>query len=250
MRQQYHTLIKQLVKAGNCPEYILQQIPYSTKYNWINNTNIDLYQDFDLNDINRLNELLLRVQQFPKLYFTIARYQAVFGLLFKQSGVFFATLRHHKSLVVNIIYRLAFYFDLHTICRWFRISIFTYREWKTEVLLPCTASVLKKCLVNKPNQLLAEEVEAIKALLTAPSYCHLARRQHQVFASLATWYKYNQLFEWRKHLKRFRKPKYDALRASHPNEYWHADVSLFRTRDGALAYIYVVMDNFSRKVLA
>ena len=71
-----------------------------------------------------------------------------------------------------------------------------------------------------------------------------------VHASFATWYKYNKLLGLRKFHNRFRKEKYIGLTASSPNEYWHADVSIFKTRDGFPAYIYAVIDNYSRKVLA
>jgi len=35
-----------------------------------------------------------------------------------------------------------------------------------------------------------------------------------------------------------------------PHQFWHADVTLFRTMDNVRAYIYLVVDNYSRAILS
>jgi putative transposase len=46
-----------------------------------------------------------------------------------------------------------------------------------------------------------------------------------------------------------RKNHSQGLRASHVLQYIHADITLFKTVDNLVAYIYVVIDNYSRKIL-
>ncbi|MBB4807395.1 transposase InsO family protein [Chryseobacterium defluvii] len=46
------------------------------------------------------------------------------------------------------------------------------------------------------------------------------------------------------------KRKEVSVRADRPNEIWHMDVSQYITADNVNFYIYTVVDNFSRKILA
>ncbi len=45
------------------------------------------------------------------------------------------------------------------------------------------------------------------------------------------------------------KPK-TGIRATHPNEYWHIDVTVIRFLNGTKAYLHAVIDNFSRRILS
>jgi len=40
------------------------------------------------------------------------------------------------------------------------------------------------------------------------------------------------------------------LKATFPNQYWHADITIFKTLDNVKQYIYLVVDNYSRKILS
>ena len=44
------------------------------------------------------------------------------------------------------------------------------------------------------------------------------------------------------------KPKTD-IRAAHPNERWHIDVTVIRLLDDTKGYLHAVIDNFSRRIL-
>jgi putative transposase len=41
-----------------------------------------------------------------------------------------------------------------------------------------------------------------------------------------------------------------GIRANKPNQIWHADITIVKTLDGVKQYVHLVIDNFSRKVLA
>ncbi|MET3538761.1 transposase family protein [Chryseobacterium limigenitum] len=44
--------------------------------------------------------------------------------------------------------------------------------------------------------------------------------------------------------------KKGSVKASRPNEIWHADVTEFVTSDNVKFYVHSVLDNFSRKIIA
>ena len=56
---------------------------------------------------------------------------------------------------------------------------------------------------------------------------------------------------WRRPRRRVHpsKPKL-GIRAFTPDEIWHIDTTVIRLLDGTRAYLYAVIDNFSRKILA
>lgn len=47
-----------------------------------------------------------------------------------------------------------------------------------------------------------------------------------------------------------RKKSAVSIRAEHPHQIWHPDITQFVTADHVRHYIYIVIDNFSRKVLS
>lgn len=44
--------------------------------------------------------------------------------------------------------------------------------------------------------------------------------------------------------------KRGSITTSRPNEAWHVDVTVLRTRDGVRSYIQLILDNFSKRILA
>ena len=66
-----------------------------------------------------------------------------------------------------------------------------------------------------------------------------------------TWYKYIKLFDLERVVIRKIKKRYETgIRATKPDEIWHADVTELKMYDGTIAYIYLVIDNFSRFILS
>ena len=68
--------------------------------------------------------------------------------------------------------------------------------------------------------------------------------------SRSTFYKYARLIEPNANKRFYKKPNFSPLRAAMINEIWHMDISQFRTIDGKKYYIYAIIDNYSRKILA
>lgn len=78
-----------------------------------------------------------------------------------------------------------------------------------------------------------------------------ALRSNVLPLSLNTWYKYvNRLGLSRKVPSDRRKKNHVGIRAERPHQVWHADITAFVTSDQVRHYIYLVADNFSRKIVA
>lgn len=78
-----------------------------------------------------------------------------------------------------------------------------------------------------------------------------AFRSNAITMSQSSWYRYAKALGITptREIKKKRKQK-QSIRAIAVNQIWHMDVSHFRTYDNCKFYIYTVVDNFSRKIVA
>lgn len=83
------------------------------------------------------------------------------------------------------------------------------------------------------------------------SVYHYALKNNIVSMGKSTsWYKYCDKLGIKRPKRKSLKVKKEGIKAKHPNQYWHADVTYFNTRDGQRHYLYLVVDNFSRKIIS
>jgi hypothetical protein len=124
---------------------------------------------------------------------------------------------------------------------------------------PCKESIQGRCLKRFSSQLTQVEVGTMKRLVTSLRYAHmsisflslLAAREGMLLCSHHTWYKYIAQHNWlRPHTKKKKPLHARGLRAKEPHEMWHIDVSRVATSTGERFYLQVVLDNFSRFVVA
>ncbi len=252
-RRTYHTSLKDLVRLGLCPPCILALIPRANIYRWKNELESKYYGK-DFRDIQSFESLLISIQKHPGFFFTCGRLLNTLTSICQQSQDFKKQLTLGKDKVVKAIMSASKILPLRSALKFFGISRNTFYNWKTQ----CGLSPIKLCRKRFSHQLTSDEVGGLEKLLTAPKFRHWgissiqlwAKRNNVLHASLNTWYKYNQLFRWRKMKQRYRKASYLPLRASQPNEYWHADVSIHQCLNGTKGYIYTIIDNATRKILA
>ncbi|MBI4979487.1 MAG: DDE-type integrase/transposase/recombinase [Spirochaetes bacterium] len=76
-----------------------------------------------------------------------------------------------------------------------------------------------------------------------------AIRDKALSVSVATWYNYARILGYSRHALSYRRPRRHGIRAAKPGEIVHADVTIFRPRDNTRVYIYIIIDNFLRKIL-
>ncbi len=136
------------------------------------------------------------------------------------------------------------------------LSTTRYHAWRREE--ECELDDVSSCPQVHPHQLTAEERHVVKDMVTSDDYRHvptgtlaiLAQRLGKVFASPSTWRRLVRSHGWRRPRKRVHpaKPRL-GIRAAAPNEIWHIDTSVVRLLDGSRAYLYAVLDNFSRRIL-
>ena len=132
-----------------------------------------------------------------------------------------------------------------------------YYDWKRQE--ECELDDVTSCPQSHPQQLTTEERETVKDMTTSKDYRHvptgtlaiLAQRLGKVFASASTWHRLVRKNGWRRPRKRVHLAKPTlGIRASAPDEIWHVDTTVVRLLDGTMAYLYAVIDNFSRRILA
>ncbi len=76
-------------------------------------------------------------------------------------------------------------------------------------------------------------------------------RKGTLTVSINSVYRLNRLLGIRaSKKKKFKKKRKVGIRASKPNQIWHTDITIVKTLDGVKHYVYLVIDNFLRKILA
>ncbi len=138
----------------------------------------------------------------------------------------------------------------------FGISFKQYKSWILESQFNCEDSFTSLCAKRRPHQLQIKEINTIKKMLTDTEFDHwpivsiagLALRQKKVVASLASWYKYANLFSVKKKLIK-KEIKRIGIVSTYANEYLHVDTTYYPLLNGQNICIAFVMDNYSRMIL-
>ena len=145
------------------------------------------------------------------------------------------------------------------VCRVLGVPFGSFKTWKRYQAYWCPTSALSLCFKRIPQQLSYGELSVLRKYLTDKRYLHWSAaavwgycyKTGKTAMARATWYQYARLLglTQARRASRTRKKK-PSLRALRPNHTWHMDVSYFKTVDNVQFYVYTVLDNFSRKILA
>ncbi len=267
-RSSYDTAVKHLYRKGlesAIPNHLRSSIPRTNVFRWRNELD-SKYLGHDLNNIAGSELALLQSFATSKtakqVFLAWCRIAITVKTILASLPQVQSILRKQKASIVTTIETVASTISKKQILKMLNISRGTYQSWKAHVLLPCAASAFSSCLKIWPQQTTNKEVNTISNMLQDPAYAAWppesfrvrsiawhAIRIGKLSLSVQTWYKYARLIGLtRKMIKKPRKSK--SVRATKSNQIWHADVTLIRTRDGIRHYCYLVVDNFSRKVLS
>ena len=259
-RQRYDHRFRRLVQStGDIGLAIDKGVPRSTARDWLDSSAPDVVT-IDVSDLTEQalrDELATLRQQNAKLL-AILRLVVV---MLKLSGFTLARSRvadgAKKEFLLRAIEKSRKQLPLKSVLYVLRLSSTRYHSWKREEI--CVLQDVSSCPRISPQQLTRGEVEVVKHMVTSDEYRHvptgtlavLAQRLGKVFASASTWYRLVRRHRWRRPRTRLHpaKPKV-GIRASRPNQFWHVDTTVIRLIDGTHAYLYAVIDNFSRKILA
>ncbi|HUH74405.1 MAG TPA: hypothetical protein VLZ75_08340 [Chitinophagales bacterium] len=264
IRHSYDTAIKHLFRL-KCqdiiPHNIRSNIPKSCIHRW-KNENPDKYIGTELNKLS--NEKLQTLQQFAsdknaqKVFIAYARLLITCRQILVSTGVLQSTLLFHKEKIIQVLHQIKYTISLNKSLKILSIPRSTYQLWFFKSKFPCTSSLFSMCRKRYIHQLLPKEHAKMEELLRDPQYvhwpiisiAHYARRNNLLTVSISTWYNYAKMMGFKRRVIPNPKKYRIGLKAAFPNQYWHADVTLFDTLDGIRHYIYLVSDNFSRKILA
>ena len=259
-RKTYDTRVKYLVQRGLLPDVYRKQIHRSLISKWKREAP-DKYYGYELNeDIEELYELMKKVSEDVTLQKTLKHFYRINKTLKDIIGTgqeYVAKLKENKYRVVDSIQRCKKTIGVSKAIKLFGISRSTYRTWAMESFFKCEQSVAKMCNNAYPQQLTVPEVHKMHKMLSSEKYLHwpivsvafYAMKKSLLKAHPNTWYKYAKLMQIKRRRKRKFIRKYEVgIRATAPNEKWHADITEIQTADGKIAYIYLVVDNFSRYI--
>lgn len=259
-RRSYDHRIREIVcQTGNPRIFQHLHIPRSTTASWLSRgcrSVVSLDWQHDMASVLDENERLKRRAE---------RQTAIIRLLvvlLKLSGFRLDEQRlpdgKAKARVLHAVDRCKDALPLKSALRLVRLSPARYHAWK-RAEKRCELDDRSSCPRSHPTQLTPTEVSTIKEMVTATDYRHMplrtlsfyAQRAGNVFASATTWAKLVRQRGWRRPRRRVypEKPKI-GIRATHPNEYWHIDVTVIRLVDDTKAYLHAVIDNFSRRILS
>lgn len=261
-RTLYHTHIKCLAREGLLPEAVLKQIPRSNIHRWRSECP-DKYRAFESHipgddDYNLILEFA-RHKTAKRVFAVYVRIiKTALSLAHALPG-FRKIVKEHSKQIVEMINRARPILGLQTPLRFFNLSVSTFRQWSFQSFTVCFQSLTRTCNRVYPNQLSRPQVELLRKSLLDPRFQYWpvssialhTLRSNVLALSLNTWYKYVHKLGIIRHKPESRRKKTAvSIRAERPHQLWHADITSFVTTDYVRHYIYLVVDNFSRKILS
>jgi putative transposase len=260
MRHSYHTTLKELVHYGLIPSQYVGEIPKANISRWKNDANIQRHVGSEINQIaDNHTELIKTLNQYPKMFYAYGRLVKTLSSIISDVEDFNHKMRAAKEKVVDAIIRTKEIIPIYKAVKIFRISTTTFYTWVADVKLRCKKSVFELCNKIYPSQITPFEVKAIKKALLNPKTQHWSIRSVHLFGikngtlsvSENTMYKVNKALGIRTTQNNVvkRKKRKKGIRASAPNQIWHADITTLKTSDNKRYYISLVIDNYSRYIL-
>ncbi len=256
-RRKIHTNVKVLTFLNALPKEYCYQIDRS-QISRYRATSPEDYFGTELSGIlDRELDFIRQLGDFPKakaISTGVLKTFVFFRSVVKKSKGFYKSLRKEKEFFVELFHRFRPDISAVQFSKLIGIDVNTLRNWALEVKVRCKGSVLNLCPSVHINQLYQEEVQKMKKLLEnvrfqywpLVSIYYYALRKNSVSMALSTWYKYARILNIRRLKPKSVKSYGISVRATLPNQYWHADVMKFRTVDGVWNYVYTVVDNFSK----
>jgi putative transposase len=259
-RASYHTHIKSLARQGLLPEELVAKIPRTNLHRW-RNEHANKYHTCGLPHAPEHETVAsnIEVKKAKRQFTAYVRIVKLLTSIAHSLPGFHRSVKEHQVQLVQLIMRVKSVIGLKRALSFFHISVPTFKQWSLQSMTACFQSSLGFCNRIYHNQLTRAEVSKIKEMLTSPlfqywpisSVAYHALRNNILSLSLNTWYKYaNKLGIVRARPHSRRKKNEESVRATAPNQIWHADITIFITADLVKHYIYLVVDNFSRKILA
>jgi transposase len=261
-RNRYDTFVIYLYNQGRedlLPAEFRNTIPESTKSTWRglvfkNIVGFEYRYIYD-NAIDKA-DLYAKYKKLQSVHSAITKIYIGLQHMFDLVKLPLYKVKEYKEQVIDIIQKFKCVFSIEQMVKLFRISKSTFHNWLFELKIKCLESPLQICNRRRPQQLTLKEVGIIKNYLTDRNFFHwpvasiayYLSRKDILHVCLSTMYKYKKLLGLQRRI--FKKVcNRVGIVSTRPNEYWHCDLTVFKTKDGVTNYIYFIIDNFSKKIL-
>lgn len=257
-RASYHTTLKELVSLDLLPDEYVGRIPRTNIHRW-RHDDFKRYRGSELNEIaDKHRDTIDTLNKFPKLFYAAGRLAKTLMMVASTTENFEKKLREHKEAIVDTLIHVKETIPVSKAVKFFGISKSTFHAWVIDTKVKCSNSFFKQCIKSYPNQVTTNEVKAVKEALMNPRTSHWSMRsiyykglrEGTITVSEATMYKINKQLGIRKTRTKRKKKIKKGIRASAPNQYWHADITKVQTQDGKWYCVYLLKDNYSRKILS
>lgn len=265
--KRYHTNVKILFALGIesqiLPKEFLATIPVTSSNEW-KKKDIQYYgAEFEEISRHSLEELQLiadmRLLKMKQIFVVSCRLYLMIIQLFGEHKFQKIIRRNYLVLVPFIQNLIDVTGDKKIILRLLKVSSHQFGQWQRMKKYECRESLIWLCFKRIPRQISMREIQQMKMLLKDKKYLHWssssvwgkAVKGNIVSMSRQSWYHYAKLLGISKLRKRFvTKRKRVSVKANTPNEIWHMDITRYKTIDNKIMFVYTVMDNFSRKIVA
>ena len=255
-----HRLKQAIVDTGDPDLFPELAIPESTRRTWMRRGVADVIS-FDRADadlvalratIGKLNKRVAVLTTVVRLLVTLVR---VSGLSLERTRVATAV---GKNKILKAVANAETVVGRIAALKIVGLTEGRLRQWKRKQSL-CMLDDAPPCPRTKPGRLTRDELAAMREMVESDDLKHFSlrslslygQRLGNVFASYGTWCRMVRTHGWQRPRRRLypARPKI-GLRATHPNEWFHIDVTIIKLLDGTRCYLHGVIDGFSRRVLA
>lgn len=264
----YHSSIKICYSLGIenhvLPQDFLSSIKPSTVHYWKNDTP-DKYvgSEFASTVHNNIDDLQViydqKIEHLKRMFVTFCKvYLTILSFIGEKE--FQTIIKKNRNRVVALIENVpSSLVDRNMLCKFLRITPKSFQTWKRYQNYFCDFSLLNLCFKRVPQQISRREIDTLKSFMTNKRFYHwsisavwgLAFKHGKTSMAESTWYRYAKRLGLTTIRKKYKKKCLrHSVKAELVNEIWHMDVTYYKTLDNVQYYIYTVMDNFSRKILA
>ncbi len=263
----YHSTIKTSYALGIhrqiLPDSFTSSIPRSTSLEW-KNLNPEKFVGNEFasrveNDLDKIKTILdERVKKMTTAFYAFCRlYLTIIEFIGRKN--FEKIILQNRESVIDLVSNLPIEFNRNLVCKFLQITPHQFNIWKSNRSFRCPASLIGYCKKRFPNQISQQEINILKSLMSRNRFSSwsiasvwgYALKKGHISMSRTSWYRYCLrlgVSQKRNFSRKTRKK--GSVKASRPNEIWHADVTEFVTSNNIKFYIHTVLDNFSRKIIA
>jgi transposase InsO family protein len=229
---------REVARSRNPNRFPELEIPRSTAYHWIKNFR---EREQGSKDIAMQRAMFAHVREFLSL---------LLCCLPDDLDLTRLTAADRKIILVELERNRSF---------WSGLLPLRLRTKLVNRIKDCEVAVDGLCLKRFPGRLGRAEITAMQHYIESTRFAHLsvasliilARRKGDVICNGKTWYRYMKRLGWQRPLSIVVKPaRKRGIRATRIHQYWHVDASVIILPDGSKNYLQVIIDNYSRFVLA